>query len=661
MPQRPPYTPPRDTPSQRVPPIGADVSSMMPIGSDVSALMGMQPPPPAQETAAEPRSYFAPPSVGELVDATGRFIKGGAEAAYNVVRHPVDTAVGLATMPYQLTRGHMSLGQEAYDEARAGNYGQAVTNAALSVIPVGGPIIKSGIEAFQEGKGPEWAGEQAAFIAGGRFLTRGGKPRAAAVATDDAAQIARYGMEHGVDPRLGDAIGGVAGSALKRLDQAAQNTTFAGAKLTGDQARRRSQGLATLGEQLEAKSGQASVGRAEAGRQAQQRVSRDVTQLANESGAEYQALQNLEHEITRARQLGAGQVEVPPAFPVNFEQFRNDPGVRRLHGTINRTKGVGAPNAAAQSAFESLDALLNSDVVMSLSDADMVLRGFKDAQRRIRAGGSVPGTRSPQIVDSIVSRLSAMVDSAAKKAGPEVVESLRVGRELWKEKIEMQGFLKQLDGEPAAIIGKITKADDGGINFVNTIQRFAPEQVDVLSQTILSKMVQSVIDPRLRNTSLSAWQRLGPETKLALFKDAAYIKELDKFFHLARQVEADLNPSGSGYTAAISGHVGVMSAAAVSGNIKALLVGLGVEGAAVLNAALNSPKAVRAIVRYLEAPPSMIRAGAQTLSREGQMLRQNTVAALQQAVKEWQRSVSPSRSQGAGPVGRGGGPMGGGR
>jgi len=596
---------------------------------------------------ARVRQQPTTPSVPEqLLDQTGRFVRGGADAYKNLVLHPVDAAVGIATTPYHILKGHSDLGVETWEDLKAGNYGQATVNGLLSVMPALGPYIKSAIEAVQEGRGAEWAGEQAAMLGLGRVLAgRGPRPPKP---VEEGAQIARWGQQQGVPPRLGDAVGGVSGRFLSSLDHAAENTTFAGAKLIGDQSLARSRGLATLGEQLQAKGGLRPVERAEAVRQAQQRIARDVRQLADESASEYIALETIESELAQRARLASGQADVPPPLSVNLEQFRLDPGARKLYRSIQRTRGVGPPNSSAGMALQSLDNLLESDVVLTLSEADKVLSGFKYVQRQMRNGQQIPGVQSRQVIDSIVSRLDAMVNAAARRGGPEVVDALSRGRQLWKEKTAAQEFFDALEGEPSAIIGKITRAEDGGINYINTMRQFAPEQLNVAAQSILSKLVQSVIDPRLRDTSLSSWQKLGPETKLALWKDPAYISDLDNFFQLAKQVKANMNPSGSGYRVATAAHTGT----ALGGGAGAFLWG---EGAAVLSAAINSPAAVNAIVRYLKAPSSQMPG-----------LRERAFAAIQQAAQQWKqaasgrgadltttrRAVVPSRAQGAGPVGR---------
>ena len=92
------------------------------------------------------------------------------------------------------------------------------------------------------------------------------------------------------------------------------------------------------------------------------------------------------------------------------------------------------------------------------------------------------------------------------------------------------------------------------------------------------------------------WQKMGAETKRLLFPDAALVRDLDRFFLLAKKIAQNPNPSGTALTAASwSTGVGLIVFHWQTG--VPMVIGTGA-----LSKLLHSPKLARAIVRSMQTP-----------------------------------------------------------
>ena len=94
---------------------------------------------------------------------------------------------------------------------------------------------------------------------------------------------------------------------------------------------------------------------------------------------------------------------------------------------------------------------------------------------------------------------------------------------------------------------------------------------------------------------LASWQKLGPETKALLFKDPAYVRDLDNFFLLSKKLAANPNPSGTASTVMRVTEGGLLFT-------NPLTFAATEIGAAGLSSLLHSSRGVRLLTQGLRLP-----------------------------------------------------------
>lgn len=246
-------------------------------------------------------------------------------------------------------------------------------------------------------------------------------------------------------------------------------------------------------------------------------------------------------------------------------------------------------------AAVALDRLVNGDDFASLVDVDAALGDIKSMAR----GAAMPELRSggQSIAAAAVSRLSKAVDASVQALGPEAVDALKNGRLATRQKYAAAEVLDALKAEPVRTANAAIAPADTAIQHLRELQRFAPESLPQVGKAVLSDLLsEATKDGGFTATASLAnkWQKLGPQTKQLLFKDPAYIKDLDRFWALARKTGEQANPSGSA-------HVGGLMAQGYLLTDPVTLAGYQLTGAA-LAKALNSPKVTRLLVEGTMVP-----------------------------------------------------------
>lgn len=547
-------------------------------------------------------------------------------------RHPLKTAASIATMPYHVMTSHMREAQSAYDAFQRGDRGEGTVRALASIIPIVGPLFAEGTDETLAGRGPEWLGHQLSGLVFGKGAaefgpamdaarvqsTRTMTPARPVPVVEPRTLAARAGARSGIEPRAGAVIGGGVGDLLTVLDQGANKTTITGAYVGGKQQAARVSGLREQGNRLV----QGARSKAQAGRGVTQELRNVSSDLARQATDEYNALQALQDaatpdtvvtgaptiEVVRGprgdvvgqRTVPAPSVEVP--FAVDISEFVNDPKIKALYEK-EMELGKSAPRMGAEKTMlDALSSLVRSRDVVSLMDADKILSRLKKIQRK---SADLFGDDKTNI-NASVDRMSQLVDQRARQAGPDAVAALEEGRRLTTKKYEALEVLDEIqDKEPVAIVNRIRAMDDGGIEFLRGIDQHAPRAVPQIGMAILRDVVESLTDPAKRNVSLSAWQKLGDETKQILYRDqlkqdAGFLGNVETLLELGKEINADANPSKSAFAGGAMLHVG----STLSGGWDGFVKGLMLEGAAGASAVLNSPKVVRMIVKYIDAKNS---------------------------------------------------------
>jgi hypothetical protein len=207
-------------------------------------------------------------------------------------------------------------------------------------------------------------------------------------------------------------------------------------------------------------------------------------------------------------------------------------------------------------------------------------------------------TVSQGLAATAVRTLDAQVQRAVAQGGPDAIQALRAGRAATTAKYTAADLLKSLRDEPRQVFDQATWANDAGIDRLTAIAKQAPNELPKVGRAYLDNLFsQATAEGRFGKTASLAtqWQKLGPQTKQLLFKDPAYIKDLDHFFLFAKRAADNPNPSGTAYVGAIGAQGAYLYTEPVSGALVQL------SGAA-LSKLLHSPAGVRLLMRGLRTP-----------------------------------------------------------
>jgi len=266
-------------------------------------------------------------------------------------------------------------------------------------------------------------------------------------------------------------------------------------------------------------------------------------------------------------------------------------------------------------ALTALDRLMSGPEHAPLSVVDAALGELKTFAR-----SDVPELRTigQGKVAGAIKHLDAAVRERAAQAGPLAEEALDAGRRATVAKYEAAGVLEKLHAEPVKAYGQTVARQDAAIEQLRGIARQAPDELPKIGRAYLDDLLTQAKDGGAfahADKLFAEWQKLGPETKRLLYKDPAYIKELDNFFLLAKQTAKNANPSGTAHAAALGATGAAAAHGLFTGNLAELATVVGtVAGSAGLSAFLHSPAGVRILTGGLRLPPSAA-AKAQWLAR----------------------------------------------
>jgi hypothetical protein len=137
------------------------------------------------------------------------------------------------------------------------------------------------------------------------------------------------------------------------------------------------------------------------------------------------------------------------------------------------------------------------------------------------------------VAAAAVKRLSAAVDRAVAKAGPEAVEALEAGRRATVAKYEATGIYNKLRDEPVGTFRQLTQPKDAGIAFLRQFADHAPESMPEVGRALLEQWAELTPEKRA-----AAWRAMGPETKRRLFGSDPQVAKLDDFMQRATVNEA---------------------------------------------------------------------------------------------------------------------------
>ena len=243
----------------------------------------------------------------------------------------------------------------------------------------------------------------------------------------------------------------------------------------------------------------------------------------------------------------------------------------------------------ANPGLKAIQNILEGDDYAALSQVDRDLSAIKSVARQ--QGG---------LAKFAVSKLDAAVQEAASFGGPEVTKTLQAGRRATIAKYAASDVLDALHDEPVKTVRALTATKDSAIQQLRAVTQQVPEQAPVIARAYLEDLME-------KPNQVAEWNKLGNQTKAILFPKEGHAQALDQFFALTNRIsKANVNPSGSGYIAAL----GAQGAMIWYDPIHA--VPLQISGA-VMAKLLRSPAVVRALTRGASVPrtaPAAVRVAA---------------------------------------------------
>jgi hypothetical protein len=243
--------------------------------------------------------------------------------------------------------------------------------------------------------------------------------------------------------------------------------------------------------------------------------------------------------------------------------------------------------------------------VLSAADAlpvSMVDEFLSPIKAIARSKSATPRARG--LAKQAVAQLEDAVQAAVAQGGPAAVRARTVGRASTAAKYNTAEILKSLRKEPGKAAQQLLVPGDMAIEQLRTVARVAPQQMPALGRAYIERLLKKATkEGKFEHADWmqAEWEKLGPQTKKVVFKDAALIKDLDDFFLLAKMSAKKANPSGTATTIATVQSTGGALSIAFSHPVTGAAVLL---GPAVVSKLLHSRAGVRALTQGLSVPVS---------------------------------------------------------
>lgn len=523
--------------------------------------------------------------------AVGRFFSNAGEMLNPVtmvtglasaIRHPVDTAQAMVGSQM----GEFGKARDLYQQGR---YLESAGHGLAGSLPLLGPVAAGAGEQLAEGDIAGGLGKAAGLLAPaavGAALPRSARIGALKTNPDTAAMVS-YAERAGIPLDVAAATDNKFAKALQHVTDRSLAGSFVADRAAKAQAGR----LATVGEQLAAKAHPVPVSASLAGEEAQQAVGAEV--------AGYRAAATNAYDKLRAIEA----IRTPMPVDMGAVKIAIEPIAKQLAA---KKSVIGSLMGQEGRAAAQIDAILSGPDAVPLSVADAALSDLKSLART-----NNPNLRSvgQGLAARVVGDLHDAVNAAAKSGGPEAVSALEEGRLATKAKYAAADVLQKLEGKNRAKTGAtafrgLTQAGDTSIGQLRDVLKQAPQTKPLIARAVLDGLIDHPTAGPAK--TFTDWQKLGPDTKAALF-DQTHIQDLDQFFALRKRLAENPNPSGTAHnllTVTQLGHLAVNPLTGVATQI----------GAGTLASLLHSPATVRLLTRGMRIPVANRAAAAAWLS-----------------------------------------------
>ncbi len=329
--------------------------------------------------------------------------------------------------------------------------------------------------------------------------------------------------------------------------------------------------------------------------------------------------ENIKAAIDVAKQRAAGKGGYTVSKPELPPSEMDVP--TKLEGTRKRFESMGLPAfiGDAKNALRPLEAELSRNLPVTQQQANPGLHAIRQildgpdwvplerADRDLSALKELARTKGG-LAKRAVAEYGKAVTKASEAGSPEVAQSLNAGRAATVAKyktLDVLGDVLKTNEEPVQAFRRLTAPKDTNINLLRRVQQQAPTAMKDLGRAYLEDLLsQATAEGSFdKSARLSAeWNKLGPQTKQALFP--GMVEDLDRFFLLAKRLNFNPNPSGSGHIVSL----GAQGASLVASPVYGLLSQLGGAG---LSALLHSKTGVKLLTNGLSLTAGKAPAAAQ--------------------------------------------------
>ncbi len=481
---------------------------------------------------------------------------------------------------------------------------RAVGHTAAAVVPVAGPMVAGPAEDFATGHWGRGGVNTAAIVApsvAGKLSKMADLSIGLRNPNPAAAAAVEFGLKNGVPVDAGTATGNMAIKGGKYL----ADRSIAGSLVATKGQAAAETSLADLGQKLAGRTNTAGPITAEgAGEGALQSVENSIKHYKAEADQHYGNLRAMEkaspQQVVSTNPDGSGLRAVKFGVDLRPVKAALKPIYDRL---MKEREFSGGLDSSKSKAAMALDTLMTAPDMESLSVVDAALSDLKGLAR----GADMPElrTKGQGTAAQVVRQLDEAVRAAAKRGGPQVLTALEEGRAATTAKYVAADTMERLVGnsknpEPVRIFNRLISRDDTAVNLLRDLKTQAPATIQNIGRAFLDQILgEATAEGGFKKAGVAKgqWDSLGPETKEALFPNAAHRADLDKFFHLAKMMGENPNPSGSGYVFALATQAPLLIMEPVTGT--ALQI-----GAAGLSRILRSPVTTRLLTRGLQIPLS---------------------------------------------------------
>lgn len=504
-----------------------------------------------------------------LTGVNPKNINAGIQQAF---WHPVDTVKSIGQ-----AQGDLKVkAEEAFSK---GDYATGIRHTLSYLLPLVGPRIDQASDYAQNGEFSKSLGattDVAIQTMGPQAATRvvQALPRMpfARPANPAIAEAVRFGQRQGAKLDAATATDNTAVRAAQHIS----DRSLGGAQIAGRANQAQAESMATIGGRLADQAHPAPVTTEGAGQAIRASVEQNISNLGAQADSAYGRLR---------------AIEAKRPIPVDLATVKT--AIEPIYAAIAKGADIAPLQGSKAAAARAMARILEGPDVADASIVDSALSDLKALQR------DVSGTPGAGAANRAVDAVHRAVMNAVTKAGPDAVAALNEGRAATTAKYVAQDVLDGLNAEPVRTTRGLTAPGDAAIEQLRAIQSQAPKTVPQIARSVLDALLDKATEAggfAHADKLYADWKKLGPETKALLFPDAAFRRDLDSFFLLAKQMEKNANPSGTAHTVAM-----LAQGSQITNPVHFVAT---VAGSMGLSAFLHSPTGVRLLTEGLRLPAS---------------------------------------------------------